>query len=87
MSFLEGYILFSISTSLAVCYIWFWPLVRKATNNNIINSFTQRPWLSLFVFIIMGIIIAPLFILPLLSSTYGQALEHGLYKEISKQEE
>lgn len=87
MSFLEGYLLFAISTSLATCYVWFWPLVCKAVDADISNSFTERPWLSLVVFIIIGTITAPLFILPLLSSSYGEALERGLYKEISKQEE
>jgi hypothetical protein len=82
MSFIEGYLIFAFSTSIAACYIWFWPLVMQAVFEGKKNSLTLNPKLSVMVFVIISAIVAPLYVLPLLSTSYGEAVARGLKKEI-----
>lgn len=84
MSFIEGYIIFAFSTSIAACYIWFWPIIVQAVKNKVDNSFTKRPKLSAVVYILMTAVIAPLIVLPLLVPSYSEAFERGLRREIDK---
>jgi hypothetical protein len=86
MGLIEYYVLFALSTSITACYLWFWPLLQKAKSQNIINSFTENPKLSTVIYVIISTLVAPILILPLLSSTLAEKFELGLSKEILKQE-
>lgn len=82
MSFIEGYLIFAFSTALAVCYLWYWPVLQQAKSKNIKNSFTRNPKLSVVVYVLASAIIAPLLVFPLLSTKFGEAFERGLSKEV-----
>jgi hypothetical protein len=84
MGIIEYYLLFALSTSITSWYIWYWPLVRKARETNISNSFTEYPKLSTVVYIFVSAIIAPFLVLPLLFDQFGENFERGLAKEILK---
>lgn len=86
MGLIEYYVLFALSTSITACYLWFWPLLQKAKSQNITNSFTENPKLSTVIYVIISTLVAPILILPLLSSTLAEKFELGLSKEILKQE-
>jgi nicotinamide riboside transporter PnuC len=86
MGLIEYYLLFALSTSITSWYIWYKPLVRKARETNIKNSFTEYGKLSSIVYIIVSSIIAPVIVLPLLSSQFAENFERGLAKEILKNE-
>ena len=86
MGIIEYYLLFAFSTSITACYLWFWPLVQKAREQNIINAFTTNPYLSTTVYIMISAIIAPVLILPLLISSVAESFERGLSKEIMRQD-
>jgi len=86
MGLIEYYVLFAFSTSITACYLWFWPLLEKAKSQNIKNSFTSYPILSVLIYIFISAFVAPLLIMPLLSNSMGEKFERGLAKEILKQD-
>lgn len=86
MGLIEYYVLFAFSTSITACYLWFWPLLQKAKSQKITNSFTDNPILSTIIYILISTIIAPVLLMPLFSNDMAEKFEHGLSKEILKQE-
>ena len=86
MGLIEYYVLFAFSTSITACYLWFWPLLRKAKSQDIKNSFTDNPILSSLIYIFISAFIAPILLMPLLSNDMAEKFERGLSKEILKQE-
>jgi hypothetical protein len=86
MGLIEYYVLFAFSTSITACYLWFWPLLAKAKEQNIKNSFTDSPVLSVVIYIIISAFIAPILIMPLISNSMAEKFERGLSKEILKQD-
>ena len=86
MGLIEYYVLFAFSTSITACYLWFWPLLQKAKAQNVKNSFTDYPTLSSLIYIFISAFIAPVLIMPLLSNSMAEKFEHGLSKEILKQD-
>ena len=86
MGLIEYYLLFAFSTSITACYLWFWPLLQKAQEQNIKNSFTGYPILSMLIYIFISAFIAPILIMPLLSNSMAEKFERGLSKEILKQD-
>jgi hypothetical protein len=86
MGLIEYYVLFAFSTSITACYLWFWPLLQKAGEQGIKNSFTTSPILSSLIYIIISAVIAPILIMPLLSNSMAEKFERGLSKEILKQD-
>lgn len=86
MGLIEGYLLFAFSTSIAACYLWYWPLLRKAKLQNINNSFTDNPILSTVIYVFISAIIAPILLMPLFSNDMAEKFERGLSKEILKQD-
>lgn len=78
--------LFAFSTSITACYLWYWPLLQKARTQNIKNSFTGYPILSTLIYIVISAFIAPVLVMPLLSNNMAEKFEHGLSKEILKQD-
>lgn len=86
MGLIEYYLLFAFSTSITACYLWFWPLVQKAKEQNIKNQFTEYPIVSTIIYVIISAVVAPLLVLPLLFSSMAESFERGLSKEILKQD-
>ena len=86
MGLIEYYLLFAFSSSITTCYLWFWPLLQKARQENIKNSFTEYPILSVLVYTLVSTLVAPLIIYPILSDKAGKSWERGLSKEIFKED-
>jgi uncharacterized membrane protein YdjX (TVP38/TMEM64 family) len=86
MGLIEYYLLFAFSSSITACYLWFWPLLQKAKQENIKNSFTEYPVLSVLIYVLASALVAPLIIYPLISNKAGEAWERGLSKEIFKED-
>jgi hypothetical protein len=86
MGLIESYLLFAFSTSITACYLWYWPLLRKAKLENIKNSFTDNPILSSIIYIFVSAFIAPVLLMPLFSDEMAKKFELGLSKEILKQD-
>jgi hypothetical protein len=86
MELISYYLLFALSTAIAACYLWFWPLVQQAKIAGIENSFTEYPKISTLVYILVSAVVAPLLVPPMLSETMAQRFQAGLHREIFKQD-
>jgi uncharacterized membrane protein YdjX (TVP38/TMEM64 family) len=86
MELISYYLLFALSTAIAACYLWFWPMVQQAKAQGIQNSFTEYPVLSTVVYVLISTIVAPLLVPPMLSETIAQRFQVGLHREIFKQD-
>ncbi len=86
MELISYYLLFALSTAIAACYLWFWPMVQQAKTAGVENSFTEYPKLSTLVYILVSTVVAPLLVPPMLSETIAQRFQAGLHREIFKQD-
>lgn len=84
MELIGYYLLFAFSTSITACYFWFWPLLRQAQVEGVINTFTLQPKTSVVVYILVSSVLAPLLVFPLLSESMAQRFSEGLAREILK---
>lgn len=87
MELIGYYLLFAFSTSITACYFWFWPLVQQARREQISNTFTEYPKISVVIYVLVSAVVAPLLVLPLLSERMAKQFETGLAREILKQDE
>jgi hypothetical protein len=86
MELISYYLLFALSTAIAACYLWFWPMVQQAKAQGVQNSFTEYPVLSTVVYILVSTVVAPLLVPPMLSESIAQRFQAGLHREIFKQD-
>jgi hypothetical protein len=86
MELISYYLLFALSTAIAACYLWFWPMVQQAKTQGVQNSFTEYPLLSTVVYVLISTVVAPLLVPPMLSETIAQRFQAGLHREIFKQD-
>lgn len=87
MELIAYYLLFAFSTSITACIFWFWPLVQQARREQISNTFTEYPKISVVIYVLVSAVVAPLLVLPLLSERMAKQFETGLAREILKQDE
>jgi hypothetical protein len=59
MVYFYAYVAFALATSFSSLYEIFWPILRDAKQQGIINDFTDSPWLSSFVVFSVNIVLAP----------------------------
>lgn len=84
MELIGYYVLFACSLAISASYFWFWPILQEAKASGIQNSFTNYPTLSLIVYCLISTVVAPLLILPMVSSAAALQFEIGLRKEMLK---
>jgi len=65
MESLTLYLIFCITTSICFIYEIVWPAICNAKQENVQNSFTENTVLSLFIFFIINLILAPVIIFTL----------------------
>jgi hypothetical protein len=81
---MEYYIIFALTTALACCYEFFWPCIQEAKTLGVDNEFTRHPLLSCIIYTCVSTIIAPLLIIPFLSTTKSEKFRQGLRNTIVK---
>jgi hypothetical protein len=86
MELISYYLIFALSTAIAACYLWFWPMVQQAKAQGVENSFTEYPVLSTVVYVLISTVVAPLLVPPMLSESIAQRFQAGLHREIFKQD-
>jgi hypothetical protein len=86
MELISYYLLFALSTAIAACYLWFWPMVQQAKAQGVQNSFTEYPVLSTVVYVLISTVVAPLLVPPMLSENIAKRFQAGLHREIFKQD-
>lgn len=82
MGLIEYYIIFALTTAFACWYEFYWPVMQEARSQGIQNVTTQNPVLSSVVYIIISAVIAPVLIIPFLSTTKSEQFKNGLRRGI-----
>lgn len=86
MDALTLYAIFCITTSLCFIYEIAWPVIIIAKNKGIKNSFTEQMTLSLFIFFLINLVLAPIVILSLfIPGAYVQTVT-GISKVVNQAE-
>lgn len=82
MGIIEYYIIFCLTTALSCCYLFLWPVIKEAKELGVVNEFTEYPYFSCFVYIVLSALIAPILILPFLSNEKSEQFKNGLRNTI-----
>ena len=82
MGLIEYYIIFALATACACCYEFFWPTIEEARVLGVQNEFTEYPVLSAIIYIGISTIVAPILVIPLLSTKSGERFRNGLRNTI-----
>jgi len=85
MGLIEYYLIFALATAIACWYEFFWPLLSEARKIGVDNEFTKYPVMSSLIYVIISTIIAPVLIVPFLSTEKSQRFKNGLKKSIFEQ--
>lgn len=83
--FIESYIVFAIATGITSCIYLFWPIIRDARNDGVVNEITQHLKLSLLVYTCIATFFAPILFLVLMYPPAQQGYQAGLSKVIREQ--
>ena len=81
-SLLIGYALFCLTTSLAAFFTLMWPVLIKLKGEQPNNQLIQYPFITASVFILMGILSAPLLFFPAIIPTLAETFQKTLYASI-----
>jgi uncharacterized membrane protein YdjX (TVP38/TMEM64 family) len=82
MEIIEIYLLFALTTGITSCILFLVPAVALAKDMNITNSFTERPWTSYLVYIIITTITAPFSVMPIFIPSFAERFKTGLEKSV-----
>jgi hypothetical protein len=75
---LQYYFVFAAATSITSCYFFFWPLLKQAKLDGIENSLTNGYVMSALVYIVVGMVLAPVLFLILCIPQVAQNYTNGL---------
>lgn len=78
--------IFCFSTALAVWYMWYLPILNEARDAGVTNSLVSYPKLGHVVYILVSVVIAPVLLIPLISTSAGESFARGLRTEIFRQD-
>ena len=87
MGLMEYYLIFALTTSIFAIIDVFTPLLSKAKADGVKNVLTENYKLSVFVYFILTVIMAPFIILPLLVPSMNIRFRDSLSKIINEAEE
>lgn len=79
---IEYYLIFAISVSMTSLYLWFWPALRDARHDGVVNAATQKPFTACVIYALITTVIAPLVVWPLLSTSAGERYYTGITKSL-----
>lgn len=79
------YCILALATGLSAAYELFYPLVKQAQAAGVVNEITENPKLSIFVFIVVGTLTAPLLICMILVPALFISARIGMEREVMKE--
>jgi uncharacterized membrane protein YdjX (TVP38/TMEM64 family) len=86
MGLIEYYLIFAITTSIFAIIDVFIPELNNARQEGVRNVLTENPKLSVTVYFVLTVLIAPFVILPLLVPSMNVRFRNSLGKVIHEQE-
>lgn len=78
MGFFTYYFIFAAATAITSCYFFFWPCLMAAKQDEIHNQLVDRPVMSAIVYILIGLIIAPVLFYIILVPSSAESYVEGL---------
>lgn len=87
MDLIDYYCLFALTTGITSCYEFLLPAIAKARQQNISNSFTNRPTLSCLVYTITTTLFAPFTIFPIIIMSTNAKFRLGVERVVMEQDE
>jgi hypothetical protein len=85
MGLIEYYLIFALATSIMALIDVFLPTLNQARRDGISNVLTDNPKLSVFVYLVITTIIAPLILLPLLVPSMNTRFRNSLANTVREQ--
>ena len=85
MNYAVLYAIFALATALSATYEMFLPILREATRAGVVNEITQNPKLSISVFFLVHLIIAPVAIAIIMIPPLYAAAYTGMHKEFMRE--
>ena len=82
MGLIEYYLIFALATSLFALIDVFYPILKAAKADGVVNALTENPNLSYFVYVCITTIVAPLVILPVLVPGLNERFRQGIKKTV-----
>lgn len=82
MGLIEYYIIFALATSLFALIDIYYPILKQAMSDGVLNALTLNPKLSCFVYVCITTIIAPLVFLPILIPSLNERFRDGITKTV-----
>jgi hypothetical protein len=82
MEIIEIYLLFALTTGITSCILFLVPAVALARHMDITNSFTERPWTSYIIYVIVTTVTAPFAILPIFIPSFAERFKIGLERAV-----
>lgn len=86
MGLIDYYLIFAITTAIFALVDVFGPALRDAQEDGINNILTQNPKLSMCVYLVLTVIMAPFIILPLLVPNMNERFRVSLTQIIREEE-
>jgi hypothetical protein len=85
MELMWWYAIFAGTTCIVAGYELFWPVLKSLRITHPELQIVQSMWLSMLVFMIMTLVLAPLTILPCLWPSQGERFRRTLWESLLKQ--
>ena len=82
MEVIELYLLFALTTGISSCILFLAPAISLARDMNITNSFTERPWLSYLIYIVVTTVTAPFAVWPIIIPSFAERFKIGLERAV-----
>lgn len=85
MELISWYALFAVTTAIVAGYELFWPVLRSLQVTHPELQTVQHVWLTMMVFMIMALLLAPLTFLPCVWPSKGERFRKTLWESLLKQ--
>lgn len=82
---IEAYVVFAVATSISSCIFLFWPLLKKAKQDGIVNEFTEYSIMSVLIYTCIATVFAPVLFLILMYAPAGYSYMRGLERVLREQ--
>ena len=84
MEVIELYLLFALTTGITSCILFLAPAIHIARTLAIENTFTESPWVSYIIYIILTAFFAPFTVLPIFIPSFATRFELGIRRAVTE---
>jgi len=82
MGLIEGYILFTLATTIAALYELFIPVINSLSLTHSEIQVIQHKWITLATFTCITLVVAPMMLLPCIVPSMGERFRKSLWETL-----